>query len=138
MSDTWTDTNTSPPSNTTSSSAPPPAPLYPLTQYQNRLITTYLLHNNYVTNFMNTVVDLEINIARERDEPSVQYLKDELSKAQVSLVQQRELRRGKEREIRLEMDRLSRVVGKEEAAAKRQLEGIAEYMGSDKALGLFR
>ena len=69
---------------TTTESSPPPSPI--LTDYQNNLIATYAFHSDSISDLMNIAVDLEISVRRERDEPSLPYLTEDLEKTRGELV----------------------------------------------------
>ena len=141
MNDVWSDIDDgsmpSPPSSAFSFDAPETGPPSQLTQRQNSLISIYLLHNSHTIDLMNIIVDLEIAVRRERDEPGLQCLRDELAKAQVDLVMHREGRRKKEVQIREEEGRLRKVLrdgkSEERRVARAQLDEIGYYMGSGRA-----
>jgi hypothetical protein len=83
---------------------------------------------------MNTVVDLEISVRRERDEPSLRYLVEELDKAQEELVLYRDGKRKKEREINEEEKKLKLIAGIESIIAKRQLDEMGMHMSKEKTV----
>jgi hypothetical protein len=128
--DIWSDSDTLMTPSTSSASAeqPPPGRPSPLTQRQNDLLVAYLYHKERVDDMMNTVVDLQIKLARERDLPE-KYLvepKEKLTLAEEDLIHHRDLKRRKEAEIVAEEARLSKIGTLE---AKTQLEEIGWYMG---------
>jgi hypothetical protein len=136
MNDIWLDTSTPTPSSTpsTPSSQPPPSPL---TDRQARLIGTYMSTKDAVTDFMNTVLDLQIKLAREAD-LAEQYLeepRDLLCQAEEGLIEHRALMRRKERGIEEEEARLRKVGTR---AAREQLAEIAFFMGRTKTGVLLR
>jgi hypothetical protein len=87
---------------------------------------------------MNTVVDLEISVRRERDESSLSYLAEELERAQEELVLHRDAKRKKKREIEREEENLKTVVGNGSEKARRQLNEIGIYMGRERTLVCLR
>ncbi|KNG48932.1 hypothetical protein TW65_04343 [Stemphylium lycopersici] len=146
MNDVWSDIDDSsmpsPRSSALSFDAPSTGPPSTLTQRQNSLVSIYSLHSSHVIDLMNIIVDLEIAVRRERDEPGLQCLRDELAKAQVDLAMHREGKRKKERQIGKEEERLKKVLGDGKAedrrVARSQLDEIVYYMGSGRASGCLR
>lgn len=78
---------------------------------------------------MNTLVELEISVRRERDEPGVRYLGRYMARVRMRLAGYREERRRAEGEIGREMERLRRVVGEGSGVAKMQAEEVRRVMG---------
>lgn len=83
---------------------------------------------------MNTVVDLEISVRRERDEPSLRYLVEELEKAQEELVLYRDVKRKKEREIKEEEKKLKLIAGTGSIVAKKQLNNVGMHMSKERTV----
>jgi hypothetical protein len=138
MDDIWNDSDT--PMNSpspTPSEEPPPAPPSPLTERQANLVASYIYRDNWVTDLMNTVTDLQIKLSRERDLPEKYIVEPKklLAEAEESLIAQRQAKRQKEREIEAE-EALLRKLGTPEAKA--QLAEIGFYMGREKTRILFR
>ncbi|CAG5162615.1 uncharacterized protein ALTATR162_LOCUS6253 [Alternaria atra] len=141
MDDVWSDTDTSMTPlhsssflSTESSSTPPTF----LTTYQTSLISAYTSHSNRVSDLMNTVVDLEISVRRERDESSLPYLAKELERAQEDLLLHRDAKRKKKREIEREEENLKTVVGNGSEMARRQLNEIGTYMERERTIVCLR
>ncbi|EOA86834.1 hypothetical protein ACJQWK_08351 [Exserohilum turcicum] len=150
----WTDP-TSPPTSPLRSSSPSPSPSptsttsssshnnnhkTALTQHQHTLVSTYLYHRGYETSAMNTIVELEISVRRERDEPGVAWLRRELAGAQRVLAVHREGRRKGEGRLRVEVERLRRVGretdGRERDVVGRQVVEIERVMGRRRRAGV--
>jgi hypothetical protein len=141
MDDVWSDTDVSmttprSPSPLSSYSAWRPPSL--LTTYQKSLISAYKFHSNRVSDLMNTIVDLEISVRRERDEPSLQYLVEELEEAREELILHRDAKRKKGREINKEEENLKMVVGIGATMARKQLSEIGTYMERDRVIVCLR
>ncbi|KAI4636561.1 hypothetical protein J4E83_001516 [Alternaria metachromatica] len=134
MDDIWSDTEMSETSFTTTESSPPPSPI--LTDYQNNLIATYAFHSDSISDLINIAVDLEISVRRERDEPSLPYLTEDLEKTRGELVLHRDAKRRIERNLKKE--KLKMVVGRGSIAAKQQLNEIGRYMEVDKTIECLR
>ena len=114
-----------------------------LTQYQKKLVTNYLLHEHFETEGMNIVVELDINIQRERDEPSLGYLKREFDEAQCDLSIHRDEKRKADRQIRAEEERLRKVlretrVDEERGLARKQLDEIEAVLKRDQKIECLR
>ncbi|KAF1942981.1 hypothetical protein EJ02DRAFT_465271 [Clathrospora elynae] len=133
MANIWTDTRADADALQTASTPSQPVPRSALTSRQKLLLRLYKHHDENVADLMNTVVNLGISIARERDEPSVQYLKDELVTAQEELVVERNKRRVKEREIRDEVKKLEVKDAPEARAQGRELGGVVQR---EKSMGM--
>ncbi|USP76097.1 uncharacterized protein yc1106_03371 [Curvularia clavata] len=109
-----------------------------LTAHQKNLLIIYHLHRHYEIEFMNTVVDVDITIRRERDEPGVKFIKQQLGDMQEELARHREGGRRVERKIMNERERLGMVLKKrrggekEKYVARRQLEEIEKVMEKRK------
>jgi len=136
MDDIWSDTEMSETSLTTTESSPPPSPI--LTDYQNNLIATFAFHSDSISDLMNIAVDLEISVRRERDEPSLPYLTEDLEKTRGELVLHRDAKRRIERNLKKEKERLKMVVGNGSIVAKQQLNEMARYMEVDKTIECLR
>ena len=137
MDDIWSDTEMSETSfTTTESSSPPPSPI--LTDYQNNLIATYAFHSDSISDLMNIAVDLEISVRRERGEPSLPYLEEDLEKTRGELVLHRDAKRRIERNLKKEKEKLKMVVGNGSIVAKQQLNEMARYMEVDKTIECLR
>ncbi|KAG9194733.1 hypothetical protein G6011_04768 [Alternaria panax] len=137
MDDVWSDAdiNMTLPHSSSFSSTEPSSPLPSfLTTYQNNLISAYTSHSDRLSDLMNTVVDLEISMRRERDEPSLQYLAEELKKAQEDLVLHRDAKRKKEKEIKIEKENLEMVVGNGSNMARKQLDEIVMHVGRERMI----
>jgi hypothetical protein len=117
-----------------SNSNPPSPPPTFLTVYQLSLVSAYKSCGDRVNSLMNTVVDLEISVRRERDEPSLRYLVEELDKAQEELVLYRDGKRKKEREVNEEEKKLKLIAGIESIIAKRQLDEMGMHMSKEKTV----
>ncbi|KAB2110904.1 hypothetical protein AG0111_0g221 [Alternaria gaisen] len=117
-----------------SPSNPPSSPPTFLTVYQLSLVSAYKSCGDHVNSLMNTVVDLEISVRRERDEPSLRYLVEELDKAQEELVLYRDGRRKKEREIKEEEKKLKLIAGTGSIIAKRQLNDMGMHMSKERTV----
>lgn len=117
-----------------SNSNPPSPPPTSLTVYQLSLVSAYKSCGDRVNSLMNTVVDLEISVRRERDEPSLRYLVEELDKAQEQLVLYRDGKRKKEKEIKEEEKKLKLIAGTESIIAKRQLDEMGMHMSKERTV----
>jgi len=120
------------------SSEPPPAHSSPLTQHQIALMSRYVLHKGHVADIENDIVDIQIDIARERDQPSVEHHEKDLAKAQADLQWHRDEKMRKEKELKQEEERLKTVVGEEAALAKKQLKEIGFYLGRERTMTCLR
>lgn len=121
---------------TTTESSPPPCPI--LTDYQNNLVATYSFHIDRISDLMNIVVDLEIGVRRERGEPSLPYLTEDLEKERGELVLHRDAKRRIERNIKKEKEKLKMVVGDGSIVAKQQLDEIGRHLEEDKTIECLR
>ncbi|RYN93753.1 hypothetical protein AA0120_g4280 [Alternaria tenuissima] len=115
------------------SNLPSPPPTF-LTVYQVSLVSAYKSCGDRINSLMNTVVDLEISVRRERDEPSLRYLVEELEKAQEELVLYRDVKRKKEREIKEEEKKLKLIAGTGSIVAKRQLNNMGMHMSKERTV----
>jgi hypothetical protein len=115
------------------SNLPYPPPTF-LTVYQVSLVSAYKSCGDRINSLMNTVVDLEISVGRERDEPSLRYLVEELKKAQEELVLYRDGKRKKEREINEEEKKLKLIAGSGSIIAKRQLDEMGMHMSKERTV----
>ncbi|KAH6882665.1 hypothetical protein BKA58DRAFT_447300 [Alternaria rosae] len=132
----WSDTEMSETSLITTESSPPSSPI--LTDYQNNLIATYSFHSDRISDLMSTAVGLEISVRRERDEPSLPYLTEDLENTRGELVLHRDAKRRIEKNIKKEKERLKAVVGDGSIVAKQQLNEIGRYMEEDKTIECLR
>ena len=117
-----------------SNSNPPSPPPTFLPVYQVSLVSAYKSCGDRINSLMNTVVDLEISVRRERDEPSLRYLVEELEKAQEELVLYRDVKRKKEREIKEEEKKLKLIAGTGSIVAKRQLNNVGMHMSKERTV----
>ncbi|CAE7175733.1 hypothetical protein P3342_008037 [Pyrenophora teres f. teres] len=114
------------------SEPPPPVRRSPLTQNQSGLISLNLLHNIHVSATENKIVDIQVRIGCERDQPGVKDLKKDLAKAQVILQRLKEEKKRNVRTLNQEEERLKKIVGEGAALAKKQLKEINFYLGREK------
>jgi hypothetical protein len=138
MDDIWSDGDISPTSTFSFSTVSTHASSPTLTPYQKELVRLYKVHNSHIDDLMNTVVEIEISIRRERDDPSVPCLKAEYEKAQLDLVMHRDGKRKNDRKIKYEQKRLEMVVGEGSVAAREQLGEMRRYMEKEKAIVCLR
>jgi hypothetical protein len=137
MNGIWRDSSTPLTSSIPSTSSSQLPHASPLTDHQARLIDIYMSTKNDVTDMMNTVLDLQIKLAREADLAEI-YLeepRDLLCRAEDGLIEHRALMRRVKRDIEGEEARLRKMGTRE---ARTQLAEIVLFMGRTKTEVLFR
>ena len=97
-----------------------------------------MLHKGHVADIENDIVDIQIDIGREHDQPGVEHHKNDLAKAQEDLQWHKDEKGRKERALKQEEERLKKVVGEEAALAKKQLKEIGFYLGRERAMTCLR
>lgn len=126
------------PSVSPASSEPPLARIFPLTQYQSALVSRYTLHTGFVADLENDIVDIQVDIGRDRGHVGIEYYEKELAKAQENLQRHKDEKGRKERALKQEEERLKKVVGDGVELAKKQLTEIGFHLGRDSTIVCLR
>ncbi|EDU45685.1 hypothetical protein PtrSN002B_009192 [Pyrenophora tritici-repentis] len=111
-----------------SSELRPPLRKSPLTQDQIDRIALYILCSEYVSATENKIVDIQVHIGRECDQPGAKGLKKDLAKAQSTLHKLKEEKKRNVCALSQEQERLKKSVGEGAELAKKQLKEIDVYL----------